>query len=1249
MRLAPPRKVIMPYGGKLIWNLPGRNTLNVHMKDRTMIRNKKRWSQVMYMYYLLGQKLWVQIEDIQRKQVRADNTFILTLDGDVDVKPAAAQLLIDLMKKNHKVGAACGRIHPVGAGPMIWYQKFEYAIGHWFQKATEHMIGCVLCSPGCFSLFRASALMDDNVMRKYASKSEKAMHYVQYDQGEDRWLSTLLLQQGYRVEYCAAADAFTHAPEGFFEFYNQRRRWIPSTLANILDLLCSHNKTIQMNDSISFAYIAYQWALLGCALIGPGTIFLMIVGAVSLVFHMNLWKSFALNLVPIICFVFICISADSETQLLVAAFLSACYALLMISVSVGISVQITDDGLTSPSSIFLFVFVGCFFVAALLHPQEFWNIAYGILYFLSIPAMYLLLIVYSLTNLHVVQWGTREVPGADKIDRFREDRKKKRLNEVARSKWKATKLKYLYDNIMQRRIQNQSETQHLLMAYPQKGPTGDNSLTNKLNNMIPNYGYLNNLMKDNSRLKGRQIIQEEVESEDVPLLSHGLIEETQDLNGDILLERLEELISSSDEESDQDILLYDNVDEDEGFAFNCGTLCRLTCCSKKDNKSKTSKSVLFKGKPKRKRNYYSSSALFDRAKRMLIQNPVIRQSHSFYSPEKLHNINENLINTKKYLDSKDNLDQVSKVKGRNLIAESNFQNKKIKQVRINMGNAIMSPIDDIERVTWVNDKSLRKGELTEISQDEETFWKELIETYLYPLDEDEEHKIKIKSDLKSLRNKVILGFYMVNACFILIIFLLQLRKDKIYIVWPWGKKTSRLLKDKEILKDNIEDTFYEEFSLEFLENSDKQYLKLEPIALVFLVVFMFLLITQFVAMLAHRFSTFQLILATTELSFLKCWNKKRGLSRFRSGLRNGKSDASYPPQLTAEQAVALVRELQKLEGLDEEIEYEAQREHSINDSVNQKGIPMNGKSTTSYINGGFDRANESFHNIPFNTPNSKPIQNGNMYNNSAAIDKRRRNGEVFNKGRRSVAQNLARNMSIRADGRLTSRKYTTNTLDAAFAKRFLALSEKINNPQFIEDTYNYNNNENFALDYNLDESKAVRNVKFLTGHPKDIKSRRRKQQNMNDYNDLNVPKHNFREEITGGARGHNVFDTNLYQHNKIVNLPLTNSKIFNYQVGVFRADRNTLRVLADKKDTIFRRDILDELKKETLKLNNQHKDKSKVETIDYIKNNGKKNSKIKNLERENNESNRNNPKEGEIYSSKINTGNRPRIDNFFEK
>ena len=49
--------------------------------------------------------------------------------------------------------------------------------------------GCVLCSPGCFSLFRAEAVMDENVMRTYTTLPTEPRHHVQYDQGEDRYLS----------------------------------------------------------------------------------------------------------------------------------------------------------------------------------------------------------------------------------------------------------------------------------------------------------------------------------------------------------------------------------------------------------------------------------------------------------------------------------------------------------------------------------------------------------------------------------------------------------------------------------------------------------------------------------------------------------------------------------------------------------------------------------------------------------------------------------------------------------------------------------------------------------------------------------------------------------------------------------------------------------------------------------------------------------------------------------------------------
>ncbi|TRY61889.1 hypothetical protein TCAL_08870 [Tigriopus californicus] len=429
IRLRPPKKIPTPYGGRLVYTLPGKTKMVVHMKDKSLIRHKKRWSQCMYMYYLLGHRLMELPISVDRKAVLAENTYLLTLDGDIDFQPPAVNLLVDLMKKNKNLGAACGRIHPVGSGPMVWYQLFEYAIGHWLQKATEHMIGCVMCSPGCFSLFRAKALMDDNVMRRYTTTSEEPRHYVQYDQGEDRWLCTLLLQRGYRVEYSAASDAYTHCPEGFNEFFNQRRRWVPSTIANIFDLLLDYKHTVKINDNISLPYIWYQCMLMMGTVIGPGTIFLMLVGAFVAAFRISNWNSFTYNLLPIAAYTLCCLTCKSNLQLLLSGILSTFYALVMMAVIVGTALQLGEDGIGSPSAIFLISMVGSFFIAACLHPQEFWCIVPGLIYLLCIPAMYLLLIIYSITNLNVVSWGTREVAVKKTKKEMEEERKQATMQQ----------------------------------------------------------------------------------------------------------------------------------------------------------------------------------------------------------------------------------------------------------------------------------------------------------------------------------------------------------------------------------------------------------------------------------------------------------------------------------------------------------------------------------------------------------------------------------------------------------------------------------------------------------------------------------------------------------------------------------------------------------------------------------------------------------------------------------------------------
>ncbi|XP_059060463.1 chitin synthase chs-2 isoform X1 [Achroia grisella] len=745
IRIRPPKKYPAPYGGRLTWVLPGKTKMICHLKDKAKIRHRKRWSQVMYMYYLLGHRLMELPISVDRKEVMAENTYLLTLDGDIDFQPHAVRLLIDLMKKNKNLGAACGRIHPVGSGPMVWYQMFEYAIGHWLQKATEHMIGCVLCSPGCFSLFRGKALMDDNVMKKYTLRSDEARHYVQYDQGEDRWLCTLLLQRGYRVEYSAASDAYTHCPEGFSEFYNQRRRWVPSTIANIMDLLMDYKHTIKINDNISTPYIAYQMMLMGGTILGPGTIFLMLVGAFVAAFRIDNWTSFEYNLYPILIFMFVCFTMKSEIQLLVAQILSTAYAMIMMAVIVGTALQLGEDGIGSPSAIFLIALSSSFFIAACLHPQEFWCIVPGIIYLLSIPSMYLLLILYSVINLNVVSWGTREV------------QTKKTKKEIEQEKKDAEEAK-------------KKAKQKSLLGF---------------------------------------------------------------LSG----------VNSNEEEG--------SIEFSFAGLFKC-----LLCTHPKGNEEKV--------------QLMHIASTLDKLEKKL---DVVERSidpHGLNRGRKLSVGHRGSTNGDHQLDA---------------LAEGPEEDHNSDSETDTLSTVPRERRDDLINPYWIEDPELKKGEVDFLTPAELQFWKDLIDKYLYPIDANKEEQARITKDLKELRDSSVFSFFMINALFVLIVFLLQLNKDNIHFKWPFGVKT------------NIT---YDDVSQEVLIT--KEYLQLEPIGLVFVFFFALILVIQFTAMLFHRFGTLSHILSSTELNWF-CTKKAEDLSQ----------DA-----LLDKNAIAIVKDLQKLNGLDDD-------------------------------------------------------------------------------------------------------------------------------------------------------------------------------------------------------------------------------------------------------------------------------------------------------------------------------------------
>ena len=442
----------MPYGQSMTWDVGESDmTFTVHLKDNFKVKNKKRWSQVMYINYVINHR----IKESQKKPDKKDhlqqeNTFILTTDADITFTADSAIVLLDTLASNDEVGAVCARTHPKGSGIMYWYQVFDYAIGHWFLKPVEHIFGCVLCCPGCFSVFRCSAL--NEVLEEYSSEVKGASDFLTKDMGEDRWLCTLLIHKGWRLDYCAISNDYTYCPETFQEFYKQRRRWIPSTMANLLLLISKVKSITKANNSISILFILLQAIIAFSTAISPATIILLIASGLQGAYHIDnsavLTTIIFLTLLSVL-YGIVCLYTSQKTQLDMAKTLTFFFAILMAVVVFGILKEIIfevfpaeeESSRTSRSSLYpntsncknnieeavnvsrlapsvnlpmsaatwyIALFAVTFLIAAILHLGEYKCLLHGIWYLLGLPSGYLLLLIYSAANLNSQSWGTRE-------------------------------------------------------------------------------------------------------------------------------------------------------------------------------------------------------------------------------------------------------------------------------------------------------------------------------------------------------------------------------------------------------------------------------------------------------------------------------------------------------------------------------------------------------------------------------------------------------------------------------------------------------------------------------------------------------------------------------------------------------------------------------------------------------------------------------------------------------------------------
>ncbi|ORE18571.1 chitin synthase [Rhizopus microsporus] len=179
--------------------------------------------------------------------------IVLMVDADTKVYPDALSRLVSCMVNDPEVMGLCGETK-IGNKTDSWVsmiQVFEYYISHHQSKAFESIFGNVTCLPGCFCMYRIKApkgnnghwvpiLANPDIIEHYSENVVDTLHKKNLLLlGEDRYLSTLMLKTFPRRKMLFVPQAVckTVVPDSFMVLLSQRRRWINSTIHNLMELV----------------------------------------------------------------------------------------------------------------------------------------------------------------------------------------------------------------------------------------------------------------------------------------------------------------------------------------------------------------------------------------------------------------------------------------------------------------------------------------------------------------------------------------------------------------------------------------------------------------------------------------------------------------------------------------------------------------------------------------------------------------------------------------------------------------------------------------------------------------------------------------------------------------------------------------------------------------------------------------------------------------------------------------------------
>ncbi|PJF19368.1 Fungal chitin synthase domain-containing protein [Paramicrosporidium saccamoebae] len=222
--------------------------------------------------------------------------IILMVDADTKVAVDSLGRMVNAMRRDPYVMGLCGetRIANKRSSWVSAIQVFEYYISHHLGKAFESVFGGVTCLPGCFCMYRIKTSKNGRILpilaspaliEEYSQAVVDTLHKKNLLLlGEDRFLTTLMLKLFPKRKMIFVPQAFckTFVPDEFRVLLSQRRRWINSTIHNLLELVlvpdlcgifCFSMQFVVLMELIGTvvlpAAIIFTFVLIGTAVLNP--------------------------------------------------------------------------------------------------------------------------------------------------------------------------------------------------------------------------------------------------------------------------------------------------------------------------------------------------------------------------------------------------------------------------------------------------------------------------------------------------------------------------------------------------------------------------------------------------------------------------------------------------------------------------------------------------------------------------------------------------------------------------------------------------------------------------------------------------------------------------------------------------------------------------------------------------------------------------------------------------------------------